>query len=885
MALNPGSKVGPYEIQSPLGAGGMGEVYRARDTRLDRDVAIKILPELSARDADRMRRFEQEARSVAALSHPNVVAVYDTGTHDGVPYLVSELLDGETLRERLKGGPISPRKCVEFALQIADGLAAAHSKGIVHRDLKPENVFLTSGGRVKLIDFGLAKLDRTDLGTTATASLSAAQFNTAEGVVMGTAAYMSPEQVRGQVVDSRSDIFSFGALLFEMLTGSRAFSGQSSIETMNAILKEDPPEIDISRMKISPDLERVLRHCLEKNPGDRFQSARDLAFALTATSGSQSSAVLRATRRRGLPSWLPWAVAGVLAVVAAGAWLASRSSLSSRGERMEFAIPMKDETGNLAISADGRMLVYAVPDEASGVNILKVQPIGSATVTTLAGTEGASYPFWSPDASFVGFFAGGKLKKVSASGGSVQVLANASSGRGATWGRSGVIVYAPDAGGALWRINANGSEATALTAAQFVKGEASHRWPFVLPDGEHFLYWAGQFANLPDDRISGIYMGSLKGGEKKYVTSSRSNPVYADGHLFYMSDQRTLVSVSMDPGKGQVTGEPHVVGEGITFQPSTYWGSFTISENGTLVYSTATGSTLSALTWFDRSGKALGHVGEVGVYANPSLSPDGRLLGVDVTDVKANNVDIWITDLQKGTSTRFTFDPAEDVAATWAPDSSVIAYRSAIAGITLHTKNVRGLDPPKVLLQRQGQDDTVPNSWTHDGKVIATLQLAAGGSDLVLLPSTGGEETPFLRSKASEVNGMISPDNKWVAYASNETGDWEVYVTSYPSAAGKWQISRGGGTEPRWRGDGHELFYVAPGGVITAVPVNGDGTFSSGTPVALFQEHARSGISSTDLFTYDVTKDGSRFIVNRFVRPDRPSPLTIVLNATSDLKK
>jgi len=428
MALNPGTKVGPYEILSPLGAGGMGEVYRARDTRLDRDVAIKILPELSARDADRMRRFEQEARSVAALSHPNVVAVYDTGTHEGVPYLVSELLDGETLRERLKVGPISPRKCVEYALQIADGLAAAHTKGIVHRDLKPENVFLTSGGRVKLIDFGLAKLDRTDLGTTATASLSAAQFNTAEGVVMGTAAYMSPEQVRGQVVDSRSDIFSFGALLFEMLTGSRAFSGQSSVETMNAILKEDPPEIDISRMKVSPDLERVLRHCLEKNPGDRFQSARDLAFALSATSGSQSSAVLRATRRRGLPSWLPWAVAGVLAVVAAGAWLASRSSLSSRGERMEFAIPMKDETGNLAISADGRMLVYAVPDEASGVNILKVQPMGSSTVTTLAGTEGASYPFWSPDASFVGFFAGGKLKKVSASGGSVQVLANASSG-------------------------------------------------------------------------------------------------------------------------------------------------------------------------------------------------------------------------------------------------------------------------------------------------------------------------------------------------------------------------------------------------------------------------------------------------------------------------
>jgi Tol biopolymer transport system component len=379
-------------------------------------------------------------------------------------------------------------------------------------------------------------------------------------------------------------------------------------------------------------------------------------------------------------------------------------------------------------------------------------------------------------------------------------------------------------------------------------------------------------------------MGSLKGGEKKFIVSSLSNPSYAKGYLFYMRDQRTLVAVPMDAGKKPLTGEPRVIGEGVTFQPSTYWGSFTVSENGTLVYSTATGSTLSALTWFDHTGKTVGRVGDVGEYANPSLSPDGRLLGVDVTDIKANNVDIWITDLQKGTSTRFTFDPAEDVATTWSPDSSAIAYRPAIAGITLHTKNVRGLDPPKVMVQHQGQDDIVPNSWTRDGKVIGTLQMAAGGSDLVLLPAAGGQETPFLSTKASETNGMISPDNKWVAYASNETGDWEVYVTTYPNAAGKWQVSRGGGTEPRWRGDGKELFYVAPGGTLTAVPVNGEGTFTSGTPVPLFQVHARSPISSTDLFSYDVAEDGSRFIVNRFVRPDHPAPLTIVLNATNENK-
>ena len=594
MPLNPGTKLGPYEIQAPIGAGGMGEVYRARDTRLDRDVAIKILPESLARDADRMRRFEQEARAVAALSHANIVAVYDTGT---------------TMASRTSSPSCSTaRPCASASRQARQstevrgirpancrtGLAAAHAKGIVHRDLKPENVFLASGGRVKLIDFGLAKLDRPD--DSATATLTDAQFNTAEGVVMGTAAYMSPEQVRGQAVDSRSDIFSFGAVLFEMLTGNRAFSGESSIETMNAILKEDPPELDVSRLKIAPDLERVLRHCLEKNPADRFQSARDLAFALSASSGSQSSAVVRATTRRSLPSWIPWALAGALLLVAAAGWIAARSRPASRGDRMEFAIPMKDETWNLAISADGRMLVYAVPDEASGANILKVQPVGSDTVTTLAGTEGASYPFWSPDATFVGFFADGKLKKISASGGSPQVLANSSSGRGGSWGSKGVIIYAPDAGGALWKINANGTGMAVLTAGQFVQGEASHRWPFFHSDGEHFFYWAGQFTNSPDDRISGIYEGSLSGAEKKFVTPSRSNPAYANGYLFYMSDQRTLVSVPVDAAKGQTTGEPRVVGEGVTFQPSTYWGSFTVAEHGTLVYSTATGSALSALT-------------------------------------------------------------------------------------------------------------------------------------------------------------------------------------------------------------------------------------------------------------------------------------------------
>ena len=863
----------------------MGEVYRARDTRLERDVAVKILPEALARDPDRMRRFEQEARAVAALSHPNVVAVYDVGTHDGVPYLVSELLEGETLRERLKSGPVPPRRVVEFGLQIAEGLAAAHEKGIVHRDLKPENVFLTPGGRVKLIDFGLAKLDRADASAIATATLSA-QMNTAEGVVMGTASYMSPEQVRGQIVDYRSDIFSFGAVLFEMLTGTRAFSGESSVETMNAILKDDPPEIDLTRIKASPGLERVLRHCLEKKPTDRFQSARDLAFALSATSGSQATSAVHATTptNRARIAWI--ALPMLLALLATVAWLAMRGRQKPSPARMEFTIAMKDETANLAISPDGRMLAFVVPDEVSGANILKIQSVGSAAVTRLSGTEGATYPFWSPDAAYLGFFADGKLKKIATSGGPAQVLASScSSGRGGTWGRRGVIVYSPDAGGPLWRINSDGSGAAALTADKFVQGEASHRWPFFLPDGDHFLYWAGQFNNTPDDRTSGIYVGSLTGGEKKFLIATLSNAEYSNGYLFYVTSQRTLASLPVDIAKARVTGEAAVVAEGVTFQPSTYRGTFTTSEAGTLIYSNTTSGALSALTWFERTGKVLDRVGEVGVVANPSLSPDGRLLAVDITDGKANNVDIWITDLQKGTSTRFTFDPAEDVAATWSQDSSAIIFRSATSGITVLSKNVRGLDAPKVLLQLQGQDDLVPNSWARDGKVLSTLQISSGGSDIVLIPATGGKMAPFLQTKAAETNAMISPDNKWVAYASNESGEWEIYVTTYPAAAGKWQVSRGGGTEPRWRADTKEIFYIAPGGVLTAVPVNGEGTFTSGTPTPLFQEHARAPVSSTDLFTYDVTKDGSRFLVNRYEKPAHIAPLTIILNVTADLKK
>jgi Tol biopolymer transport system component len=884
MALTSGTKLGPYEIVSPLGAGGMGEVYHARDTRLDRTVAIKVLPESLASDTDRLQRFEQEARVLSTLSHPNLLAIYDVGTQGGIHYLVSEFLEGQTLRERMSAGSLPQRKVREYALEIANGLAAAHDKRIVHRDLKPENIFITHDERVKILDFGLAKQSPGIASRTGESATITSPTPTTPGTVMGTVGYMSPEQVRGHAVDHRSDIFSFGAILYEMVAGKRAFKGESGVETMNAILKDDPPEMDAAQMKVSPALERIVRHCLEKSPANRFQSARDLAFALGALSGTESTAAVHPGLMPRKRLWVAWAGVGLALVATALVFLLRQGP--PRAERLEFAIPVQGEVGHLALSPDGRMLAFVSPDEGSGANTLSVQRIGSSTAAVLPGTEGANYPFWSPDDAYVGFFADGKLKKVAAPGGTPQILAVTPNARGGSWGRNGII-YAPDAGGPLWRVNPDGGNAAPLTDKIFVDPpESSHRWPVFLPDGDHFLFWAGNFTNSVDDRTSGIYLSSLAAKNKTLLVLTHSNLGYSSGYLYYVDARKALIATSMDVSNRRVAGEPRVFGEGVGFQPSTYWGAFTVAENGTVVYNASSGAALSVLTWYDRAGKELGRVGDPGVLANPTISPDGNLVAVDITDVRANNVDIWIDDPKRGTTSRFTFDPAEEVAGTWSRDGAVLAFRSSAGGTSVFLKKTHGLEPEKPIVRLRGGDEIVPNSWSVDDReILCTSQPAGGGADLVLVPASGGKMVPFLASKASETSGQISPDGKWVAYASNESGDWEIYVTTFPGAAGKWQVSRGGGTEPRWRGDAKEIFYIGPKGMLTAVPVNGDGTFSTGTPAPLFQIHGRAPVSSTDLFTYDVTKDGKRLLVNRYVKPQHVAPLTVVLNASTEPQK
>jgi Tol biopolymer transport system component len=862
----------------------MGEVYRARDTRLGRDVALKILPESFAGEGDRLRRFEQEARAVAALNHPNILAIHDIGEQGASPFIVSELLEGESLRAVLDLGAVAQRKTIDYGVQIAHGLAAAHEKGIVHRDLKPENVFVTKDGRIKILDFGLAKLAQNAGAGSDEVTLTSER--TAVGVVMGTASYMAPEQVRAEGADARSDIFAFGALLYEMLSGVRAFRRETTAETMTAVLRDDPPELSDPGRQVSPALERIVRRCLEKNPEQRFQSARDLSFALGALSGTETSGVSRVTapapRRVPILLWLSIALA--LAAVAAVTWFVARRPVPMT--RMQFALAVPDEMSisHMALSRDGSMLVFVSPEESSALPMLYVQRVGSSSVTLLPGTQGASYPFWSPEGAYVAFFANGKLQKMAISGGTPQALATALAGRGGSWGSKNVIVFAADSSSPLQRINADGTGMAPVTQGIRIPQDQSHRWPLFLADGDHFLFWAGNFSNIRDDRLSGIYETSLEGKERRLVTLCHSSFGFDARNLFYVDDQRQLVSIPFDVSAGTVSGSATVVANAVGFQPSTYWAAFANAQNGTVIYNTEVGAAQSALTWIDRSGKELGRINDPAIMDNPTLSPDGTRVALDISDEKANNVDIWIESTAGAGNSRFTFDPAEEVVGVWSRDGKTLAYRSA-AGTTpsLTLKAATGLERERrrYILPATSMDDVIPNSWSLDDQQILYTRQVTSGEYLELLPVAGGEPTRFSTSKGSEANGQISPDGKWVAYASDESGNWEIYVTSFPGAEGKWQVSRGGGTEPRWRGDGKEIFYIAPDGMLTAVPVNGESFFATGTPAPLFQIHGRAPISSTDVFTYDVTNDGKRFLVNRYMKPEHVPPLTILLNAPS----
>ncbi len=888
MAIPPGTHFGPYEILAPVGVGGMGEVYRARDSRLGRDVAIKVLPPNFSADPDRLRRFEQEARAASALNHPNILTIYDIGKHDAGPYVVSELLEGETLRERMGGTALPQRKVVEYALQIASGLAAAHDKGIVHRDLKPENIFITNDGRVKILDFGLAKL-MAPVEKEPQTEAPTLRVDTEPGIIIGTAGYMSPEQVRGSVPDHRSDIFAFGAVFYEMLAGKRAFKGESKLDTMSAILREDPSGLMDVNQRIGPGLERIVRHCLEKNPAQRFNSARDLAFAIEALSDSSSTpaqqfdTVVRASRQIRRRELLAWSVVAVAAVVVGVLLLIlySRVSETPEPEAARFLIYPPEKTtfqgAGDYVSPDGRRLLFTATG-ADGKRTLWVRTIDSLTAQALPGTDDAAQPFWSPDSRFIGFFAGGKLKKIEVSGGSVQVLADAQAARGGTWSTDGAIVFSPAVADGLYRVADAGGPATRITTLDTAKFQTSHCWPFFLPDGKHFIY----LTRNSQRQNSAIYTGSIDSKESKLVVNSDAGAAYAEpGYLFFVRE-RSLMAQPFDADKMKLTGDPVPVVEQIGYSATTARALFSVSNTGVLAYR-GNIPLNGQLTWYDQSGKQLEKVGTVGDFLGFSLSPDQKRVVVSRLDPETGSYDLWMIELGRGTSSRFTFDQTNETFPVWSPDGSRIAFGSNKFGPTdLFQKSSNGAGSDELLFKSTNLK--APNDWSPDGRTILYNEFdPKTNSDLWVLPLGGDPKpSPVMQTPFGETNGRFSPDGKWIAYESNESGPGQIYVQGFPTG-GKTQVSTLGGFQPRWRGDGKELFYIGPDKKLMAVEIKVDANgIQAGAPRSLFD--LRIGNLPGSPY-YDVTHDGQRFLISVVGEETTPTPMTVVLNWTAGLKK
>jgi eukaryotic-like serine/threonine-protein kinase len=883
MTLASGTKIGPYEVQSQLGAGGMGEVYRARDTRLDRIVAVKILPPHLSGRPDARERFDREARAISSLSHPNICHLYDVGTQNETSYLVMEYLEGETLADRLRKGRLPLEQLLKCGIEICEGLEKAHHSGVVHRDLKPGNIMLTKSG-AKLMDFGLAKpaVAAMGVGSSSASLATLSQPLTAEGMVVGTFQYMSPEQVEGKEADARSDIFALGAVLYEMVTGKRAFEGKTPASTIAAILAGEPKPISTIQPLASPALEAVVKECLAKDPDERLQTAHDVKLQLKwiAESDSKFGVPARAMGRR--KSWdrAGWLLAALLVLLIIGGgvtwWISAHQASRAMYFSSAFPLPAND----VALSKDGRMVAMVAYSDQANKYMIWTHDVGGRRATTVPGTEEASHPFWSPDGRFIGFFAQGKLKKVDVfSGRSPQVLCDAPHGRGGTWNRGGVILFSPEGFGGLYRVSSAGGTPTPVTQVEASRSEFSHRWPVFLPDGRHYLYLAANFSGKLEKNE--IFLGSLDSSERQPIVSASSNAVYADpGYLLYMRDN-ALVAQRFDSRSYVLSGEPHTVSDEVQYFPIIDLAVFDVAGKGSLAVQTGKGADNSQLIWFDRNGRQVGAVGKPAVFANPAMSPDGRRVVVDQTDSNGRYVNIWIHELANEAATHLTFSSAADQLSIWSPDGKHIVFGSNQKfHFTLYQKNSDGSGSEQEIADLGAQEQG-PWDWSHDGKYL----LAMKNAELWYLSVPNWQAKPFLQAKWTFRNAQFSPDGRWVAYSTNETGNWEVYVSPFPNASSKWQVSRGGGEEPRWRRDGKELFYLSGEGKMMAVPVKTGTSFEAGPPVTLFQTHTRQPISVMDVFSYDVTGDGQKFLINTKVDEPNAAPLSIILNWASEMEK
>jgi serine/threonine protein kinase/Tol biopolymer transport system component len=892
VAIVSGKRLGPYEILSSIGAGGMGEVYRAKDTRLDRIVAIKVLPKHLADRAELRERFEREAKAISSLNHPHICTLHDVGHQDGIDYLVMEYVEGETLASRLAKGPLPLDQVLRYAIEIADALDKAHRKGITHRDLKPSNIMLTKSGP-KLLDFGLAKLGEDAAPTGSLSQLSTGKDPiTAQGTILGTLQYMAPEQLEGKDADARTDIFAFGVLVYEMATGKKAFEGKSQASLIAKILETDPPPISSLQPMTPPTLDRVVRTCLAKDPDDRWQTAADVTKQLKwiAEGGSQTGILMPVATYRKTREALIAAVATIAVVAALVLAFLYFRRVPQDAQTMRFFVSPPEtwslarqltSTGApsapLAVSPDGHQIAFAAtsPD---GRTLLWVRSLEALTAHALTGTEDALRPFWSPDSRFLGFFADGKLKKIEVSGGPAITLCDASGGGGGAWSRDGVLVFSPRPYSGLQKVAASGGVPTPAT--KLSQGDIAHIRPSFFPDGRHFLYRA----TVSGSTGGPIYLASLDSADRKLLLNADStNVLYSQGHLLFLRDT-TLMAQPFDVRRLVLTGDAFPIAEQIQTQSATPYGVFSASENGVLAFQTghaAAGS--QQLVWFDRTGKKIGVLGNPAVSSDLELSPDGKRASVSIPGQAGNTRDIWLYDVARGLPTRFTFGTAIAFASIWSPDGSRIVFESSRKGhYDLYQKPVNGTGTEEVLLE--DNLDKVPVSWSPDGRFIlyVTLGGAPKGDDLLVLPLSGDRKPfPFLNTEFNEVNGRFSPDGRWVVYQSDESGKFEVYVAPFPGPGEKTQISTTGGIQPRWRHDGTEIFYLAPDIKLMATTVNGKGSrFEVGAVKPLFETSINAVRNS-----YDVSADGQRFLVNTAPEQALSAPITIVLNWTAGLKK
>ncbi len=892
MPLAPHTQFDHYEVLAPLGAGGMGEVYRARDTRLNREVALKVLPESFAHDTDRLRRFEQEALATSALNHPNILTVHDFGFAPlelgGAPFIVMELLEGEELREPMNQGALPVRRSIEYAQQIANGLAAAHEKGVVHRDLKPENLFVTKDGRVKILDFGLAKL-RPPRNAPVGSDVATQKQLTNPGTVMGTVAYMSPEQVRGQDLDHRSDIFSFGLILYEMLAGQRAFQGKSMAETMAAIANAEPPDLSELNSKVTPQLEKIVRRCLEKKPERRFQTASDLGFALeslTTSSAGNSAGIATASAsillaKDGWRDRLWMIAAGVLglALLAMTAAYFKRSATDTRAARLAFVPPENVSLGNtVVVSPDGRMLAFT-GWSADGKGQIWVRPLDSFVAQPLPQTQDAGGLFWSLDSRYLGFVADGKIKKVEITGGPVTVLREGQSHVGATWNRAGVIVFAPGFGTVIHRLSETGGQPVPLTVLDQSRQEDSHMWPSFLPDDQHFLY----LARSTQRRQNEICLGSLDSKEPRRLLTADSLLGYVEPGWLVFVREGTVMAQPFDPRSFELSGKLVTLAEKVSYIWDMASASASISANGVLVYKNSRVRNIQ-LEWIDRQGARIATVGPPGESAVERLSPDGKQAALMRNDPRTGAYDIWLLDLLRGVPTRFTFDPNGDRTPIWSPDGSRIVFASDRKGGLYHLfqKAQGGTGNDELLLESNSDKGT--EDWSGDGRFILYSSFdSKTKSNVWALPLFGDRQPyPLLNSEFNENGSQFSPDGHWLAYASDESGSNEIYVQPFTAEGklgdSKQRISTSGGNQPRFSRNGRELFYVAGDGQMMAVALKPSATtFAFEPPKALFKARMQTG--------YDVAADGQRFLIGTMAGEAKESAINVILNWTAGLPR